>query len=154
MSDSLQPCGLQPTRLLCPWDSPGKNTGVGSHSCRCMATTSSSIRRKPGVQREEAWRWIIVPVNSQPCLTPHPLLSSVNPMEGPEACTPRPQPREAPGHRPGPAHLQALCCYTAKTDPGPGLRRLTIHRDLPEAVNVGHARASGGNHIKQAGQSS
>ena len=21
-----------PTRLLCPWDSPGKNTGVGSHS--------------------------------------------------------------------------------------------------------------------------
>ena len=28
-SDSLWPCGLQPTRLLCPWDSPGKNTGVG-----------------------------------------------------------------------------------------------------------------------------
>ena len=26
------PRGLQPTRLLCPWDSPGKNTGVGSHS--------------------------------------------------------------------------------------------------------------------------
>ena len=22
----------QPTRLLCPWDSPGKNTGVGCHS--------------------------------------------------------------------------------------------------------------------------
>ena len=22
---------LQPTRLLCPWDSPGKNTGVGCH---------------------------------------------------------------------------------------------------------------------------
>ena len=29
MSDSLQPHGLQPTRLLCPWNSPGKNTGVG-----------------------------------------------------------------------------------------------------------------------------
>ena len=26
---SLQPRGLYPTRLLCPWDSPGKNTGVG-----------------------------------------------------------------------------------------------------------------------------
>ena len=26
---TLQPHGLQPTRLLCPWDSPGKNTGVG-----------------------------------------------------------------------------------------------------------------------------
>jgi len=27
----LQPYGLLPTRLLCPWDSPGKNTGVGCH---------------------------------------------------------------------------------------------------------------------------
>ena len=24
--------GLEPTRFLCPWDSPGKNTGVGCHS--------------------------------------------------------------------------------------------------------------------------
>ena len=32
MSDSLQPYGLSPARLLCPWDSPGKNTGVGSHT--------------------------------------------------------------------------------------------------------------------------
>ena len=30
MSDSLRPRG--PTRLLCPWNSPGKNTGVGCHS--------------------------------------------------------------------------------------------------------------------------
>ena len=27
--ESLRPYGLQPARLLCPWDSPGKNTGVG-----------------------------------------------------------------------------------------------------------------------------
>ena len=26
------PHRLQPTRLLCPWDSPGKNTGVGCHA--------------------------------------------------------------------------------------------------------------------------
>ena len=31
-SDSLCPYGLQPTGLLCPWDSPGKNTGVGCHA--------------------------------------------------------------------------------------------------------------------------
>ena len=31
MSSSLQPYGLQPARLLHPWDSPGKNTGVGCH---------------------------------------------------------------------------------------------------------------------------
>ena len=29
MSDSLRPHGLQPTRLLRPWDFPGKSTGVG-----------------------------------------------------------------------------------------------------------------------------
>ena len=29
ISDSLQLCGLQPTGLLCPWDSPGKNTKSG-----------------------------------------------------------------------------------------------------------------------------
>ena len=32
VSDSLQPHGLQPTRLLCPWNSPGKNTEEGSYS--------------------------------------------------------------------------------------------------------------------------
>ena len=32
MSDSLRPYGLQPARLLCPWDFPGKNTGVGCHA--------------------------------------------------------------------------------------------------------------------------
>ena len=31
MSDSSWPHGLQPTRLLCPWDFPGNNTGVGCH---------------------------------------------------------------------------------------------------------------------------
>ena len=31
VSDSLRPHGLQPATLLCPWDFPGKNTGVGSH---------------------------------------------------------------------------------------------------------------------------
>ena len=31
VSDSLRPDGLQPTRLLRPWDFPGKSTGVGCH---------------------------------------------------------------------------------------------------------------------------
>ena len=29
MFNCLWPCGLQSARLLCPWDSPAKNTGVG-----------------------------------------------------------------------------------------------------------------------------
>ena len=32
VSNSLWPRGLQPPRLLCPWDSPAKNTGVSWHS--------------------------------------------------------------------------------------------------------------------------
>ena len=31
MSDSVWPQRWQPTRLHCPWDSPGKDTGVGCH---------------------------------------------------------------------------------------------------------------------------
>ena len=31
MSNYSQPHGLWPARLLCPWDSPGKNTGGGCH---------------------------------------------------------------------------------------------------------------------------
>ena len=32
VSDSLPPHRLEPARLLCLWDSPGKNIRVGSHS--------------------------------------------------------------------------------------------------------------------------
>ena len=32
ISDSLQLHGLEPARLLCSWNSPGKNTGMGSRS--------------------------------------------------------------------------------------------------------------------------
>ena len=31
MSDSLRPYKPKPARLLCPWDSPGRNTGEGCH---------------------------------------------------------------------------------------------------------------------------
>jgi len=37
VSDSVQPHRRQPTRLPRPWDSPGKNTGVGCHFLlQCM----------------------------------------------------------------------------------------------------------------------
>ena len=32
LSDSVRLYGLQPARLLYPWNSPGKNTGVGCHA--------------------------------------------------------------------------------------------------------------------------
>ena len=43
MSDSVQPHRRQPTRLPRPWDSPGKNTGVGCHFLlRCVKVKSKS----------------------------------------------------------------------------------------------------------------
>ena len=43
MSNSVRPHGLQPTRLLCPWNSPGKKTGVGCHFLlQCMKVESES----------------------------------------------------------------------------------------------------------------
>ena len=43
VSDSVQPHRRQPTRLPHPWDSPGKNTGVGFHFLlQCMKVKSES----------------------------------------------------------------------------------------------------------------
>ena len=43
VSDSVQPHRRQPTRLHRPWDSPGKNTGVGYHFLlQCMKEKSES----------------------------------------------------------------------------------------------------------------
>ena len=43
MSNSVRPHRRQPTRLPHPWDSPGKNTGVGCHLLlQCMKVKSES----------------------------------------------------------------------------------------------------------------
>ena len=56
MSDSMRPLRWQPTRLPHPWDSQGKNTGVGCH-LHCIA-----INKKPemiehhGKIKRSAWK--------------------------------------------------------------------------------------------------
>ena len=43
VSNHVRPQRQQPTRPLCPWDSPGKNTGVGCHFLlQCMKVKSES----------------------------------------------------------------------------------------------------------------
>ena len=43
MSNSVRPHRQQSTRLLCPWDSPGENAGVGCHFLlQCMKVKSES----------------------------------------------------------------------------------------------------------------
>ena len=43
---TLQPHGLWPARLLCPWDSPGKNAGV---NCHALLQGSSQPRHRTQV---------------------------------------------------------------------------------------------------------
>ena len=50
-SPTVQPHRRQPIRLLCPWDSPGKNTGVGCpfllqgmHACSVTSVMPNSVR--------------------------------------------------------------------------------------------------------------
>ena len=46
---TLRPLGLWPARLLCPWDSSGKNTGVGCHSSARGSSRPGDLP-DPGIQ--------------------------------------------------------------------------------------------------------
>ena len=80
MSDSVRPQRRQPTRLPHPWDSPGKNTGVGCHfllqcmkvksesevtpSCRLLETPWTAAHQAPlsiGFSRQEHWSGLPFP---------------------------------------------------------------------------------------------
>ena len=53
VSDSSWPHGLQPTRLLRPWDLPGKSTGVG---CHCLLLKSLDLATVPvGIKMKQHW---------------------------------------------------------------------------------------------------
>ena len=62
MSDSVGPHRWQPTRLLHPWDSPGKNTGVGCHFLLSAAAAAKSLQSCLTLRSH---RW-------QPTRLPHP----------------------------------------------------------------------------------
>ena len=80
MSDSVRPHRRQPTRLPSPWDSPGKNTGVGCHfllqcmkmksesevaqSCPTLATPWTAAYQAPpsmGFSRQKYWSGVPLP---------------------------------------------------------------------------------------------
>ena len=60
--DSLWPHGLQPTRLLCPQNSPGKNTGVGSHFLLQGIFLTQELN--PHLLHLLHWRWILTTESS------------------------------------------------------------------------------------------
>ena len=77
---TLRPQRWQPTRLPCPWDSPGKNTGVGCHfllqcmrvksenevaqSVRLLVITWTAAHQAPpsmGFSKQEYWSGVPLP---------------------------------------------------------------------------------------------
>ena len=54
LSNSLQPHGLYSARLLCPWDSPGKNTEVGCHAL--LQGIFSTQELNPGLLNPLDWQ--------------------------------------------------------------------------------------------------
>ena len=80
MSDSVRPQRWKPPRLPRPWDSPGKNTGVGCHfllqcmkvksesevakSCLTLATPWTAAHQAPlstGFSRQKYWSGVPLP---------------------------------------------------------------------------------------------
>ena len=58
VSDSSRPHGLQPTRLLHPWDFPGKSTGVG---CHCLLRIGGIPKWK--FKQKEDRNFVYMPMN-------------------------------------------------------------------------------------------
>ena len=101
MSDSVWSHRWQPTRLHCPWDSPGKNTGVGCHfllQCVKMKVKVKSLSRvrlfstpwttayqaplSMGFSRQEYWSGVPLPSPNQTlwrCITVYLNWSLVSP---------------------------------------------------------------------------
>ena len=61
-SDSLRPFGAHLTRLLCPWGSPGKNTGVGCHAL--LQVSFSTLGSKPYLLCLLHWQESSLPLGS------------------------------------------------------------------------------------------
>ena len=102
VSDSSRPHGLQPSRLLHPWDFPGKSTGVG---CHCLLRNLSirnvkrgdfpdgqRLRIQPAMQRRQA-RSLVgelrfhVPRGNQVCAPPRDSLRATT-TEARALCSP------------------------------------------------------------------
>ena len=85
MSDSVRPHRRQPTRLPHPWESPGKNAGVGCHFLfQCMKVKSESADVQlcstlsdpvdcsppgspiPGIPQARTLEWVPLPSPSEP----------------------------------------------------------------------------------------
>ena len=64
VSDPQRPHGLQPTRLLCPWNSSGKSTGVGCHPSTNKDTSLADFPRFISLMDILSWLGVNVHENT------------------------------------------------------------------------------------------
>ena len=106
MSNSVRPPRQQPTRLPCPWDSPGKNTGVGCHFLlQCMKVKSE---REVAQYRQEYWSGVPSPSP----VTPSAAAAAKSLQSCPTLCDPI---DGSPPGFPVPGILQASAAAAAKS---------------------------------------
>ena len=96
LSDSLQSPGLWPARLLCPWDSPGKNAGMGCHFLlqneqSSGSNSTSRLAPSPSLVSLTSGRSVVHPATSLPalntvplrlCFWDEPITGSIQPASG------------------------------------------------------------------------
>ena len=132
VSACLRPQGLQPTRLLCPWDSPGKSTGVGCHALLqgiFPPRDWTSISYVSCMDRQLLYHYYHHTVSGrvksrQIFITALRCIYSVNKHDMSTCCMPHPA--LAPGHLGTEAcKLQLLCLPSGRTCPhgDPGQKR-------------------------------
>ena len=139
--DSSRPHGLEPTRLLCPWDFPGKSTGVG---CHCLLQKWKSLSRvwlfadpmdytTHGILQARILEWVAFPFSRGSSQPRDPALQEdslpAEPQEKSAVCI----------------HMTPPC-ETSLSSPHPALWVITEHRaelpvlssSSPLAVRVTH----------------
>ena len=62
LSDSQQPHGLQPTRLLRPWDFPGESIGVGCHCLLLIYPPCKTSKQSSAQSQHLFWDLLVLQV--------------------------------------------------------------------------------------------
>ena len=130
MSDSVRPHRQQPTRLPRPWDSPGKNTGVGSHfllQCMKVKTESEVIQLCPTLSDPMDPQFSSV-AQSCPTLRPHESQHDRPPCPAPWTLDPS---NSMPRKRSDCELLRQLPSHTASWEEPPLVSQLSAQRDIP-----------------------
>ena len=112
MSDSSRPHGLQPTRLLCPRDFPGKSTGVGCH-CLLLNVQRSLPKRARGLFSS------LLLLSRFSCVRPH----RWQPTRGP-------RPWDSPGKNTGVGCHFLLQCMKVKSESEVAQSCLTLNNPM------------------------